>query len=94
MWYAVGERPSPTPPHYHPTDGEEDGDVRRAARTYMSCMTARARGDNKAGMLGVGQISDACIYSCSFQIHCIYRIQWHGVNTLNTYITTRVLRPR
>ena len=37
----------------------------------------------------VGQISDACIYSCSFQIHCIYRIQWPKPNTVNTYITSR-----
>ena len=52
-------------------------------------MTAQARRPRKAGMLGVGQIYDTCIYSCSFQIHCIYRIQCPKPNTVNTYLTSR-----
>ena len=59
-------------------------DVRRR------CHDAQARRPRKAGMLGVGQIYDTCIYSCSFQIHCIYRIQCPKPNTVNTYLTSRM----
>ena len=70
MWYAVGERPSPTPPHYHPTDGKEDGDVRRGA--HMLCMTADTRGDNKAGMLGVWGRYPTRVYTAAAFKYTVY----------------------
>ena len=81
-------------PHYHRlhrTDGQQEGDVRigRTPDVRRRCQI-QARRPRKAGMLGVGQIYDTCIYSCSFQIHCIYRIQCPKPNTVNTYLTSRI----